>query len=268
MREGVGRPSCLQKISIGKAYKRKFTFLSLLLSALLIGNTPLVYGEEILVISKQAPPFFYEENNKIKGLIFEIVSELSSRTGIPFKAMIFPWARAYNMGLSEKHILIPTLIRTGEREKLFKWVGETLRMKFFFYKLASREDIKITSLDDAKKYRIGVMNEEVSHQYLKEEGFNSLDIVNSGELNIKKLLAKDRIDLIVFEENVFDHKIKKMDISASLFEKSFNIKGLSKEISMAFSIHTDDAIVKKYVDAYDQIIKDGTYDRIINRFAN
>jgi hypothetical protein len=53
-------------------------------------------------------------------------------------------------------VLIFSLVRNEERENRFIWVDSIApRQHLFFYKLAKRTDLKISSLEDAKKLKIG-----------------------------------------------------------------------------------------------------------------
>ncbi len=49
---------------------------------------------------------------------------------------MFVWARAYEIALHEKNVLIYSIKRTSERESLFKWVGVIVPIDFYFYALA------------------------------------------------------------------------------------------------------------------------------------
>ena len=71
-----------------------------------------------------------------------------------------------------KNILIYSIGRSPEREKLFKWIDIISPYEVYFYKLKSRKDISIKNLEDAKKYRIGGVNNDIRTQYLLGKGFS------------------------------------------------------------------------------------------------
>lgn len=241
--------------------KLLFTLIILMLSVNFIN------AQEITVVTEEFPPFNYLENEEITGISTEVVRATLTKAGLQANIRLYPWARAYRMVSEQENVLIYTLARTPEREELFKWIGPIAPpIRAALFKLATRTDIVITSLEDAKQYNIGVVRDDGGHQILLQYGFENernLFPVAQGEQNIRKLLA-GRIDLL-FSENMFvTMKMKALDLPLSQIEEAL----LAMEIPnyMAFSKQTSDAMVERVRAAFDQIQAEGTVDTIAEKY--
>ena len=65
--------------------------------------------------------------------------------------------------------MIYTIYRSEKREDLFKWIGPiTPPTRIYLVKLKSRKLPPINSVEDIKKYKVGVLLDDQSHQFLPE----------------------------------------------------------------------------------------------------
>ena len=224
-----------------------------------IGMVGVLYaGEPITVVTDNWKPFNYMENGVIKGTSTEIVRVVLDNSGIPYKIQMYPWARAYKMALDMENVLIYTIIRMPVRENLFKWVRPLAESdSVFLYKLASRKDIIVNELEDAKKYRIGVVQEDMRHKYLISQGFEdfkNIEPVVRQEQNVRKLLLK-RIDLVGFSRNNFSPEMRSWGISEDKLAEVFFLFKVFPY--MAFSKSTSDEQVERVKKSYDQLVNEG-----------
>lgn len=220
---------------------------------------------KIKIVTEDFPPYNYEESGKITGLSTKVVKAVLKELRINPEIKIYPWARSYKMALEQENVLIYSILRTTEREKLFKWIGKIASSEMYLFKLKERNDIKINSLGDAKKYTIGVTRETAPHQYLSEKGFELKEVVNKDDLNIKKLV-NGRIDLMPYYEAPFIHKLRNQGYDSNKFAKVYFIKDASEDLYMAFSKRTSNIIVDKFVQALERIKTNGNYDKIVKEY--
>jgi polar amino acid transport system substrate-binding protein len=225
----------------------------------MIGCVISVKAEEtIRVVTESWRPYNYEENGIAKGPSSELVRKVLDKAGIQYKIRVYPWARAYKIALEEKNVLIYTIARTPERESLFKWVRPIAEPdNTYLYKLSNRKDIIINTLDDAKKYQIGIIKESMYHQFLIKKGFtDNLQIVPQQQQNYKKLLI-NRIDLLAQGERNLQEELKKKHYKDAniQIEKAFML--FQYPYYMAFSKSTSDEVVEKVRTAFDQLEKEG-----------
>ncbi len=239
--------------------QRFFVIVSLLFAAVC------AEAQELKIVTEDFSPYNYEEKGEITGLSTKVIRAVLKELGTDCKINLYPWAKAYNMALEQENVLIYSILRISEREKLFKWVGEIPVSEMYFFKLKQRADIKIASLDDAKKYSIGVTRETAPHQYLSGKGFELKEIDSRDELSIRKLV-NGRIDLMPYYNIPFLYKVKGLGYAPEQFEKVFFLKDASEKLYMAFGAKTADSTVEKFAKALEKIKADGTYEKIIKEY--
>jgi len=227
------------------------------------------FAQEITVVTEEYPPYNFTENNVVTGCSTEIVQEVLTRAGIDYSIRSYPWARAYKMAQDKPNVLIYSIGRNENREKLFKWVDVVAPYDIYFFKAKARTDVEVKNLDDAKKYRIGAVRDDVRAQYLQKKGFETdknLKLVPHDSMSIKKLLA-GRIELIPIDKLGLAYLMKKEGLNIEDLEPVLLLEDLSAGLYLAFSLKTDDAIVEKCKKALSEMKEDGTYDKIMSKYV-
>lgn len=216
------------------------------------------------------PPFMFEENGKITGIATEIVESIFEEVAIDYKIYVYPWARAYQQVKTSNKDMIYMLYRTPERESLFNWVGPIVPAhNMYFYKLSERKDIVINSLDDAKKYKVGVVRNVANHKFLLSKGFDDgvhLDPVVAPQQNVKKLFM-GRIDLLIGNEYTLPTLLKEANITYGSIERIYSVLE-SEPGYMGFSLDTPDELVDKIQHAFEKVQSKGTIDLINAKYID
>lgn len=221
---------------------------------------------KVTIVTEDLPPYNYLENEKVVGVGTEIVQTAFKNAGVDFEIKVLPWARAYNIAQKQENTLIYSMGRNEKRENLFKWVAPIVPYSINVYKLKSRTNLKIKGLDDLRKYTIGVVRDDFRMQFFEKEGFKSgenLDVAAHDDFNLKKIIA-ERIDFVPINSLSIIPLCNRNKIDVNQFESVLTI--IDTELWMAFSKQTDDAIVKKVIDAVNKMKADGTYDKIISKY--
>ncbi len=247
------------------------SLLLIILSILIIPVSIFAEGQGIRVIAEDWPPFSFEENESITGFAIEIIEHLFSDTGIKQdgKPEIWPWARALFEIQKAPNILIPAMHRNEKRNDHFNWVGPICPREIWLYKLTSREDIELRSLDDAKRYQIGVVRKSSSAEYLIKSGFTekkNLQFTSIEIQNIRKLVA-GRIDLVPFNNAEMAWHLKKLNPPAKMqmAEPVYLMSGGSHYF-IALSKQVSNAILVKLQTALDQMKQDGRYKKLYRKY--
>ncbi len=235
--------------------------------ALTVLSVSCVSATEITIVTDDFPPFNYVLNGQVVGMATEVVQAVLKEAGFQAEIDTYPWARAYNMALEDENVLIYCIRRIKKRETLFKWVGTIAPRKTYLYKLKTRADIVLKTLDDAKVYTIGCVREDAKLQYLEGKGFTITEIVTQEEQNIKKLQV-ERIELTPYDELAFVYKVKELDLNLDSFEKAYFMDDISGETYMAFSQHTSDVLVESFRQALETIKSNGTYEKILQKYLH
>ena len=223
------------------------------------------------IVSTEEAPLQYTEQNEIKGVSAEILYELLKATGYEgTKITMYPWARAYKMALEDENTMIFSILRNEQREKLFHWTCPLFEMGYAIYKLKSRQDITITSLEDVKKYKLGLWRDDARHLFFAARGFTNFDLVSYDEQNIKKLLA-GRIDLYVGNPMSFAYQMKNVwgfrQEEFDQLEPVYEISETRSTLYIAFSLKTDEAVRGKFAAALEKIKASGKLQAILDKYV-
>jgi len=237
---------------------------------LLTLTTHSVKGNQINIVTEHLPPFQIVENNSVTGYATEIINETLSHTNLTSSIKGYPWTRAYNMALNNKNTCIYSIARTPNREDLFQWVGEITYTDSYFIGLKSRTDIKISSVEDAKQYKVAVIRDDVTHQTMKSYGFEenkNLYIVNNTYSLLKLLHDSKSIDLILADDLTIKYRALFNGLSPELFT-TFHKMNISPFIFyLACSKTTDSAVINQLSEGLKTIKKNGVKNRIEDKWS-
>ncbi len=224
-------------------------------------------ADELRIVTEELPPYNMTQNGQITGLSTEVVRAVLKEAGVqapPIQSM--PWARAYDIALNTENVMIYSITRTPQREKLFKWVGVIAPTNWYLFSRADKK-IRLRKLDDARSHQIATVNEDAGEQYLVGKGFvlgKNLQSSSKYELNYEKLKL-DRVDLWVANELNALYLVRQAgDDPAQVLVRAMPLNDLSSTggLDLAFSLKTPDAVVDRFRKALETIKKNGTYDSL------
>jgi len=155
--------------------------------------TSLAGAEEITVVTEILPPWQTTDGRTVSGIATEIVEAALREADVEFHIEVYPWSRAYRLAMEKPNILIYSIIRTQERENLFKWAGVIGSVKEHFFHLANRDDIRLSNVQDAQKYLTIIPRDDFRHQFLVSKGFQeklSFHLVNQQEQALRDALCR------------------------------------------------------------------------------
>jgi len=237
-------------------------FISLfLLSNLLYSNTNLKLMTEIF-----SPYQFKDEiDGHLIGISTEIVQAIQKEINNHSKIKIYPWVRGNKILDTHKDTALFSMLRTAQRENKYKWVGPLDHLQIVFFKKKG-SSITLKSIDDARKvHKIGVTKSVANYEILNAMGFKNLDVAGgSDDKNIKKLL-KNRIDLWPYVKTAGLYNAKKLG-QAGMIVPIEGVELASGDLYIAFNKNTDDTIIKKWQNAFNKLLKNGTIAKIKKRY--
>ena len=249
-------------------------FLTVLCCALLslslttvISSTAFCYDLTILT-ENSGENNYRDSNGQIKGFNTDIVREIMQRRNLDFTIKIVPWKRGYHEVLHRPNVVLFSMVRTFEREKLFKWVGPLNVTKFSFFKKKG-SDITINTLGDAKKVgAIGCIGDDVREKLLKRLGFTNLSSLFGKDANVRNLemLMLGRIDLWISTDHIVFKSANDTGIDPNEIEATLTVK--KAYVYLAFSKDTDDKIVNEWQHTLEAMKKDGTYKKILSQYPS
>ncbi|MCJ8268858.1 MAG: transporter substrate-binding domain-containing protein [Psychrosphaera sp.] len=240
-------------------------FLPLMLISLLCFSNNSCADKVRFVTEYFEPLQITNKSGQLDGMAVELVRALCAKAGIEANISVYPWARAYRMALTQPNTFIFSIAKTEARLPLFKWVGAYYWDVDAFYSLASRKDIVINSIDDAKKYRIAVPRGDVGVSRLAPFGFDAshFELVANQQQSLW-MLVKGRVDLNTNNERGFATLIKNLGLNRADFKNSYEISKTS--LWLAASLDTPDALIDKMRKAMNELKTDGTHARLMKKW--
>jgi polar amino acid transport system substrate-binding protein len=226
--------------------------------------------KNIKFMTENYPPFNFQENGKLQGISVDLITATMKRIDPSFdqsRIELLPWARGYKIVQEKKNTCLFAMTRTAARENLFKWAGP-LAPALIVLTAKKSSHIKINSIEDLKKYNIGTIIKDVGEQLLNEKGIPNSKLDRIGgtdaiDISIKKL-DKGRIDLFSYDSNVLKWKLKQNGLNPDDYETVYVLK--KGKLSYAFNKNTPDKIVNQIQKVIDEVKKDGTYQKILDKY--
>lgn len=220
---------------------------------------------EITIVTEILPPWQTTNGKDVGGIATEVVEATLRQADVEGKARAYPWARAYRMAQQKPNVLIYSMVRTPEREKRFKWVGVIGEVKEHFFKMAHREDIRLVTIDDAKKYLTVVPRDDFRHDFLVNRGFKdpaAFNLVNRQDQALRMLYA-GRTDLVIDDELTLAYELRYLKLDPGKIKNALYVPEMSVDFEMAFSKQTPDYLVKQIQSALEAIKAKGIYHTIM-----
>ncbi|WPP01898.1 transporter substrate-binding domain-containing protein [Pseudomonas sp. HR96] len=197
--------------------------------------------------------YSFLQGGKVAGVGSEIVEQMLHMAGLDdYHLALYPWARAYDMALLQPNVLIYPIVRTPTRESQFKWIGQLARIAPRFYKLREEHDIVVTQLDDARRYTIGVIRDDVRQQYLEEHDFSRMVVSANNADNFRKLL-NHQVQLVVLPEREARVLSEAARIDYDQLESVYSLDDLSSGLYFAYSKSTPDDVVARTRAAFERL---------------
>jgi polar amino acid transport system substrate-binding protein len=242
---------------------RKMVSIKTILVVLVFAScSALTHAESVHMVTEILPPWQIQQDGQVNGIATQVVKATAKEAQVNYDIKVYPWARAYKLALEGENVLIFSIVRTREREPLFKWVGVIGSIQEYFYRHAERNDIQLQVLEDARKYTIAVPREDVRHQFLKKHNF-SVYLVSNQTQALKMLLA-GRGDLVLDDEMTLWYELRQLNLNPDSMQKVLFVPELSIDFEMAFSRETADALVQRFRRALVIVKQKGIYSRIMN----
>lgn len=221
---------------------------------------------DLIYIAEDAAPQNYQEQGVVKGYAVELLQQMWERMGIkPKKIQFLPWDKAYQMATNQPGTVLLTTTRLDEREKLFKWVGPINTPRFSLFADKAR-GVRLASLDDAKKYRVGTVINDAAEMLLLKRGFSKSQLERSHDIKTAlNMLLAGKCELFAYSEMSMRKSLKLYGFDAKQYVNIMPISGSS--VFYAFHKDTPDTVIKEFQEALNALKMDGTFKRIKEKYG-
>lgn len=232
-------------------------------------GTPLtVFATKLTIVTEHLAPFQIVHSTSITGLSTEIVKATLDESEYKYEIVAHPWSLSFNRAQQEENICIYSLARIPERNLLFQWVGHITTSSISLYAL-KKNGITISSLNDAKKYKIAVIKDDVTHHFLLSKGFvdnENLYVMSNYDALLLLLETPSRqIDLIVINDDLINSRIKGKE-EAAKYSNVHELEELTLDFYFACSLSTKKNIVKNLINIMKKLELSGVNSKIRERW--
>jgi len=216
-------------------------------------NSPAKTIADLVYVIDQFEPYNYRAaDGSIQGFAVDILNQVWRLSGTEAQTIqVYPWARGYKLAQKQKNTLLFSTTRSLSREHKFKWACPIGYTRIVLIARRS-QNIKIQTIDDAKKYKTVAIMSDIGHQMLQKNHFDNTKIELSNSLdNALIMLTKGRVDFISISESIALPKLVKMGESLKNYQIVWVLEAFP--ICFAFNPETDDALVNMFQDALDEV---------------
>ncbi|PEY42317.1 ABC transporter substrate-binding protein [Bacillus cereus] len=204
-------------------------------------------------------PFNFKENDgKLVGFDVEIGEALAKKMGMKPVPVTNPWETLIQGLKAKKYdVILGSMAITEERLKAVNFSNPYYRSGAQIF--VAKKNNSISSVEDLKGKKVGVVKASTFKALVEKQ----TDQITEYDSDITALmdLEPGRVDAVITDQMVGLRMIK---------EGKSNIKEAGKPLNldeMGIAIRKDDKeMVKKVNKALDEIIKDGTYEKISKKW--
>ena len=220
------------------------------------------------------PPFSMQlANGEVGGLDIDLNRAVLAQLGCRTRLVKQPWARALKDLEQGRLDILPGAFRNPEREVYAYFSGKVLapsRNILFMHRdaLARWPVNSLLELQDTS-FRLGaqinVAYGEDYQQLMRQPAFASRVSFNSSRQNLWRMLDKRRIDGLIADENSGAYELQQLGLGERI--KATAVVVSSEAAEVAFSKQTvTPEFVQRYADVVQQLVADGSYARIVQRY--
>lgn len=229
---------------------------------LLVSN---LFSAQFHIMIEDLPPQNYvDKDGEIKGFSVDVVKLILERLGYKDeKIEVVPWARGLVALETEPNAILFTMAHTPERAEKFKLVYPITIAKTYFFTYKDN-DVKIENVEDAKKYKQGVVKDFSQHKNLMKLGFTDFDFSPNVETMVKKAIMKrvDVISLIPFQ--LYSEKFANLDVKSL---KKIDVSYTESKQGIGFNKAFSDEEIKRWQNELDKIKKSGEFEKIFKKYV-
>lgn len=237
-------------------------------SAMLVGSFS--YSQPLRVVTEQLPPLhFVEKDGSISGAMVDVVNLLLSKANLDSNIELLPWARSYQISLSRKNTLIFSMLRGKSREDKFVWIGKIFAIDSYLVALKESNITDVNSIDDAKKYSVGAVRQDLIEDYLRDNDFTENEnlYLSSDYKLLWQLLYNGRTDLASTNSVLWRYELEDSKLDPDKVELIYKVPDIASDLYLAASIGTDEEIINKLKEALAEIKSSGQYQQILNKWT-
>ncbi len=255
---GVSYPQCMIRIF------KSLIGIGLALAGLL--HSPAHAVDEVRLLAAETAFFCVAKgvpgSGEATGFACEVVREMARRAGHSGRFEMVPMARAMFVGAAAKNVLIVPVGRIAHRENLYQWTVKIFEDDFVV--VAPRHSkVDISTVAACTHLKIGMVRNGAAFHLAEEAKWSGMRLVAHDVSNARKLHA-GRLDAWLSTWN----GILAAQASAGLDPKALRRGVVVRRVEayVAGSRDLDPAIGEKWRAVFNEMVRDGTYQRLLQKY--
>ncbi len=151
-----------------------------------------------------------------------------------------------------RNILLYSVGRTSERENLFYWIGPLFTMEIGLYS-SDAQRIRISHLEDARNYRIGVVRGDMRDQLFTSLGGFQLTRYRNSR-NLLRGLERGRVDVVPLAKMTVPYVLEHLSLPAEAIELVFESRILHQaDLYIVLGRESDPALAVRLQQAWKRL---------------
>lgn len=225
-------------------------------------------------LTEEWAPFNYQEGGKPAGISVSILEAIFRNMGVNRTrddVRIVPLADGFQQAQGNTSTALFSIVRTPEREPLYKWAGPFTKSSFVLFAPMSR-NITIASPDDLNRYRIGAVQSSIENDLLISKGVNASHLVPGLVPDeLLRMLEEGKIDMWATGDLTGRYEMRKAGVKPDAYEIVYTLS--ENDFYYIFSKDVPDTLVSSFQQALGTVRnqKDAQgvseYERIIYRYV-
>jgi polar amino acid transport system substrate-binding protein len=233
---------------------------------------PAVGLGQLQYLTEEWAPYNFADDGNVRGISVDILDAVFrdlgvNRTLADFR--IVPLAEGFTAAQKNKTVLF-SIVRTPERENLYKWAGPFTRSGFVIF-APVKKNIRIKSSADLNRYRIGAVRSSIENDLLESQGVNASGIISGvTPADLLTMLENGEIDLWATGGPAGRRQMQMSSVNPDGYEIVYTLS--ENDFYFIFSKDVPDTVVDAFQKGLDSVRnkKDtrgvSEYERILYRY--
>jgi len=207
-------------------------------------------------------PFAYSEQGSYRGLLYDMLAALRTRTGSEHIIRPVPLRRAQVM-LETQPGALATLARFAELEHRYRWLCKLAEDQLV---LVTRADAThdLSSLAAVRHLRVGVLLGGPAESAARQAGLLRIDTVSAASSNARKL-ANGRVDAWLTARSIALSEQRGIGGSVNELRIGPGLQTISQYLAAPRDM--DDGTAQQWRAACSALQENGTFERIVQHYA-
>jgi len=225
--------------------------------------TSLSSAQNLTIYTEDWPPVNFKSGNGVDGMAVELVHNLQARIGTRQEIHLVPWARGYKAVLEDPNVMLFSVGRTSEREKLMRFIGPIAISDTVLYTRKGNAERLRSLREGIHALPVGAYRSSIFVDTARKKGFQYIEQANSPQIEANMLLA-GRFDMLVDSSVAINQILRSIGHTSDEVEKVTVLDSL--ELYFAFSLNTSPEILTAWEGALRASKKDGTFQKIYQKW--